>query len=497
MPSDHFQFSFHDPIDLECTITVIVYKAVSRLTPIAGLRPGTARPNADRVRELVKMLTTDDLLVNPNPTRTLQTLDRPNIRLDTQPATNVYRNLHVQQGTSSFAVLAIEHGAEVCHFFNYSRKLLGYAQDGLMASFRDSTIWNIRVRFERRRKQNHNEKKPVPVPRPPVVLTRTGIDEVLEKGMPKFQEIAKRLREGIMASGKFAKNSSMITRGTELILHIEQDIEKGVKKAVEKEGAHSLERKIPIVSTLFGLVFGAMRLREGDFAGAFMEVASGVAADIPGYGTAASLVIDAALLGKDIANTIADEKNKKRLAESDIAEIKEENKQIRETLAGLLPRSELYGLGTEGYFDESDLAVVDDIIKIHVNCGELIDGIQVEYRHGGLGNHHGGHGGERRTVHLKNGEHVTTVKGSLFIDFKKRSIISSLTFITDYDNEYTFGSPKGRPFEFEMLDGTHLGAIQGCDFFSGRKKAVPDWEQYIELLPAIRFVSTYSAIDFA
>jgi len=82
---------------------------------------------------------------------------------------------------------------------------------------------------------------------------------------------------------------------------------KAVEKVAGKEAAEigakaigkSLLKKIPGISIVAGLGFGLQRALSGDFIGAAGEVASGVAATIPGVGTAASLAIDAGLAAKD------------------------------------------------------------------------------------------------------------------------------------------------------------------------------------------------------
>ena len=62
----------------------------------------------------------------------------------------------------------------------------------------------------------------------------------------------------------------------------------------------SLVKKLPVIGLIAGLGFGLKRALGGDFSGAAMEVASGAASLIPGVGTAASVAIDAALIGKDV-----------------------------------------------------------------------------------------------------------------------------------------------------------------------------------------------------
>lgn len=73
----------------------------------------------------------------------------------------------------------------------------------------------------------------------------------------------------------------------------------GVAKGLGKTAGKSLLKKIPGIGLLAGLGFGAGRALAGDWAGAGLEVASGAASLIPGWGTAASLAIDAGLIAKD------------------------------------------------------------------------------------------------------------------------------------------------------------------------------------------------------
>ncbi len=52
---------------------------------------------------------------------------------------------------------------------------------------------------------------------------------------------------------------------------------------------------------LAGIGFGLQRAMKGDLVGAAMELASGGASLIPGFGTAASVAIDAASVARDIS----------------------------------------------------------------------------------------------------------------------------------------------------------------------------------------------------
>ena len=75
----------------------------------------------------------------------------------------------------------------------------------------------------------------------------------------------------------------------------EQALETGSKLLVKNTVG-----KIPIASAVLGTGLAVKELMEGDVIGAIGEFTSGLAATIPGYGTAASVAIDAALLGRDI-----------------------------------------------------------------------------------------------------------------------------------------------------------------------------------------------------
>ena len=77
-------------------------------------------------------------------------------------------------------------------------------------------------------------------------------------------------------------------------------------KSVGKGLAKSALKKIPVLGALFGAGFAISRLMKGDKVGAGMELASGLAAIIPGFGTAASVGIDAALIARDMNKAKAD-----------------------------------------------------------------------------------------------------------------------------------------------------------------------------------------------
>lgn len=82
-------------------------------------------------------------------------------------------------------------------------------------------------------------------------------------------------------------------------------VAKAAAKGVAKGVGKSLVKKIPIIGAIAGIGFGIQRAMEGDWLGAAGEVGSGLAATVPGAGTAVSTGIDAALIGRDVAKESA------------------------------------------------------------------------------------------------------------------------------------------------------------------------------------------------
>ena len=80
----------------------------------------------------------------------------------------------------------------------------------------------------------------------------------------------------------------------------------GLEKVATKGGSKLLAKKIPLVGLVLGTAFAVDRAAKGDMAGAAMEFLSGAASTVPGWGTAASVAIDAALIGKDVKEAVDD-----------------------------------------------------------------------------------------------------------------------------------------------------------------------------------------------
>ena len=75
-------------------------------------------------------------------------------------------------------------------------------------------------------------------------------------------------------------------------------------KAVTRIGGKALgkaaAKKIPIAGAVFGSIFAIQRAMEGDWTGAGLELASGIASIFPGVGTGISVALDAGLMARDI-----------------------------------------------------------------------------------------------------------------------------------------------------------------------------------------------------
>ena len=88
---------------------------------------------------------------------------------------------------------------------------------------------------------------------------------------------------------------------------------KAATKAAGKGFGKGILKKIPLIGLGLGAAFAISRAKDGDFVGAFGELASGAASLVPGWGTAASVAIDAGLMAKDVkeANSSQDKLDEK------------------------------------------------------------------------------------------------------------------------------------------------------------------------------------------
>ena len=76
---------------------------------------------------------------------------------------------------------------------------------------------------------------------------------------------------------------------------------KAAEAAAKKFGLKSVLKKIPLLGAGFGAVFAGQRALEGDYAGAALELGSGIAGSVPFIGTGLGFAADAALFGTDMA----------------------------------------------------------------------------------------------------------------------------------------------------------------------------------------------------
>ena len=141
-----------------------------------------------------------------------------------------------------------------------------------------------------------------------VFLSRKG--RKAGKALGKMGKLGKGL-------GKIGKSAGKLMKGGKTLANVGTKagkalLKKGAKKiaakvggkAIAKVGAKALGKgllkKIPFVGMGAGLLFAGQRLMKGDFKGAMLEAASGIASTIPGVGTAVSIGLDATLAAKDM-----------------------------------------------------------------------------------------------------------------------------------------------------------------------------------------------------
>lgn len=84
-------------------------------------------------------------------------------------------------------------------------------------------------------------------------------------------------------------------------------VTKAAAKGAAKSGGKILAKSIPFLGLIVGAGFAAHRVMKGDWAGAGLELAAGAASTFlpPGFGTAATVAIEGALIAKDIRDIAA------------------------------------------------------------------------------------------------------------------------------------------------------------------------------------------------
>ena len=94
---------------------------------------------------------------------------------------------------------------------------------------------------------------------------------------------------------------------------------KGIGKGVAKGMGKNALKKIPVIGALLSVWFAWERWKKKDYAGAFIEIASGIASIFPGIGTLVSIGLDLINLGRDTGFF----KNLKEKAEAKIPNLSE------------------------------------------------------------------------------------------------------------------------------------------------------------------------------
>ena len=114
-----------------------------------------------------------------------------------------------------------------------------------------------------------------------------------------------------------------------------------------KTAAKSLTKKIPIAGAIFGAGFAIQRAMQGDWTGAGLELASGVASIFPGVGTGISVALDAGLMARDI------------------------HKEVKSNTPAVPEREMGSGTDVMGMFKQASSLLLSSMIPIAASAGTL------------------------------------------------------------------------------------------------------------------------------
>lgn len=126
-----------------------------------------------------------------------------------------------------------------------------------------------------------------------------GIKEKYGKSEARVKDTNKSDGKVNAADGKTKSSVPDVDAG-KLAKETEQAAAKEVTKVSEKAVGKGILKKIPFLGLGIAGAFAADRLSEGDYAGAGMEIASGLMSIVPIIGTAGSVGVDVALMARDI-----------------------------------------------------------------------------------------------------------------------------------------------------------------------------------------------------
>lgn len=151
-----------------------------------------------------------------------------------------------------------------------------------------------------------------------------------------------------MASGLFNRGAKKgATKATQkgATKATQKGTAKVATKAAGKGIGKGLLKKLPLVGLGLGAAFAISRAKDGDWVGAFGELASGAAAMVPGWGTAASVAIDAGLIAKDVneANNSQDKLDKKLDKKRNLVKVKTKSGE------GLMPSLDKFESAVENF----------------------------------------------------------------------------------------------------------------------------------------------------
>jgi hypothetical protein len=150
---------------------------------------------------------------------------------------------------------------------------------------------------------------------------------------------------------------------------------KGVGKLLGKNLGKTVLKKIPLVGLLAGIGFGLQRAMEGDYAGAAMELSSGALSTIPGYGTAGSFAVDAALIARDLANQNKVESLEKQQAGSGIEQGGNKEVKVNDFTLRANPKDTLVMAGGTKFGEETNALLKQLINEVSNIRGDVyIDG---------------------------------------------------------------------------------------------------------------------------
>ena len=138
---------------------------------------------------------------------------------------------------------------------------------------------------------------------------------------------------------------------------------KAITKGVGKGVGKSLAKKVPLVGAAMGAIFAVDRLRKGDFLGAGLELASGIASIFPGIGTGISVGIDAALMARDIAGEVGGNKEQQSNVQSN------SSRSGSSTISGYEKGSG--GTNIMGFFKQAGSLLISSVLPVAAATGTL------------------------------------------------------------------------------------------------------------------------------